>query len=115
MLDQDFCETLEYKICEALESIRDEKVKGFWCDGILLSEPDNYYSQKFINDNRQTKLKAYVGKDGQGVYSLTLKFGNKALSRYTRNLDIAECIPQTDFDKWFSIDIIKQEIEIQLY
>lgn len=114
MLDQDFCETLEYKICEALENISDEKVKGFWCDGVLLSEPDSYYSQKFINDNRQTKLKAYVGKDGQGVYSLKLQFGKKALSRYARNLDIAECIPQTDFDNWFNIDTSKQELEIQL-
>lgn len=114
MLDQDFCETLEYKISEALENISDEKAKGFWCDGVLLSEPDNYYSQKFINDNRQAKMKAYIGKDGQGVYSLTLKLGSKALSRYARNLDIAECIPQTDFAKWFGIDTSKQEIEIQL-
>ena len=114
MLDQDFCEMLEYKICEVLENIRNEKVNGFWCDGVLLSEPDSYYSQKFINDNRRAKLKAYVGKDGQGIYSLTLNFGNKSLSRYARNLDIAECIPHTDFDKWFSIDTSKQEIEIQL-
>jgi len=114
MLDQDFCEMLEYKISEALENISDEKVKGFWCDGVLLSEPDSYYSQKFINDNRQTKIKAYIGKDGQGDYSLTLKFGSKALSRYARNLDIAECIPHADFEKWFSIDTSKQEIEIQL-
>ena len=114
MLDQSFCEMIEYKICEALENISDQKVNGFWCDGVLLSEPDNYYSQKFINDNRQTKLKAYVGKDGQSVYSLTLKFGEKALSRYARNLDIAECIPQTDFNKWFNIDTSKLKIEIQL-
>ena len=92
MLDQDFCETLEYRICDALENIKDERVKGFWCDGVLLSEPDNYYSQKFINDSRRTKLKAYVGKSGQDVYSLTLKFGNKALSRYAKNLDMTECI-----------------------
>jgi hypothetical protein len=114
MLDQDFCETLEYKISEALENISDEKVKGFWCDGVLLSEPDKYYSQKFINDNRQVKMKAYVGKDGQGNYGLTLKFGSNALSRYARNLDVAECIPKSDFEKWFSIDTSKQEIEIQL-
>lgn len=114
MLDQNFCETLEYKISEVLKNISDKNVRGFWCDGVLLSEPDNYYSQKFINDKRQAKMKAYVGKDGQGVYSLTLKFGNKALSRYAINLDIAECIPQTDVENWFSIDTSKQEIEIQL-
>jgi hypothetical protein len=114
MLNQDFCQTLEYKICEALENINNENVKGFWCDGVLLSEPDLYYSQKFINDNRQTKLKAYVGKTGQTVYILTLKFGRKALSRYARDLDLAPCIPQTDFAEWFYIDVDKREIEIQL-
>lgn len=114
MLDQDFCEILEYKISLALENLGDEKVKGFWCDGVLLSEPDKYYSQKFINENRQVKMRAYIGKDGQGDYSLTLKFGNKALSKSARNLDISECIPQSDFEKWFNIDTSKQEIEIQL-
>lgn len=114
MLDQEFCETLEYKISEALANINDEKVKEFWCDGVLLSEPDNHYSQKFINDNKQAKMKAYIGKDGQEVYSLTLKFGNKALSRYARNLKIADCFPNTDVENWFSIDTYKQRIEIQL-
>lgn len=114
MLDQDFCEILEYKISEALENIDNEEAKGFWCDGVLLSEPDKYYSQKLINDRRQVKMKAYVGKDGQGDYSLTLKLGNKALSKYTRNLDIAGCIPQGDFEKWFKIDTVKKEIEVQL-
>lgn len=77
LLDHDFCETLEYKISKALESINDEKIRGFWCDGILLSEPDKYYSQKFVQDNRQVQMRAFVGKDGQTAYDLTLKFGNK--------------------------------------
>lgn len=115
MLDQNFCETLEYKTSEVLENINDENVIGFWCDGVLLTEPDNYYSQKFINDKRQVQMQAYVGKDGQGIYSLTLKFGNKALSRYARHLSIVECIPQTDFKSWFKIDTSKKEIEVQLY
>jgi hypothetical protein len=29
ILDQSFCETLEYKICEALENIGDQNVRGF--------------------------------------------------------------------------------------
>ena len=114
MLDQSFCETLEYKICEALENISDDKVKGFWCDGVLPSEPDNHYSQKFINNYRQAKMKAYLGKDGQTAYDLTLKFGNKALSKYARNLDMDDCIPQTEIKKWFSIDVSKRTIEILL-
>lgn len=114
MLDQEFCETLEYSLCAAFENIDDEEVKGFWCDGVLLSEPDNCYSQKFVNDNRQIEMHALVGKDGQTVYRLTLKFGTRALSRFARNLDIIGCIPQTDFEKWLKIDTVKREIEVQL-
>jgi hypothetical protein len=114
MLDMDFCTILEYKICEALANIDNEILKWYWCDGVLLSEPDNYYSQKYINDNRQTQMKAFVGKDGQTEYRLILKFGRKALSRYARDLDITECIPNADYEKWFTIDTDNKEIEIQL-
>lgn len=114
MLGQNFCETLEYKISEALENVKDENLKGFWCDGVLLSEPNKYYSQKFVNDNRQVKLQAFICKDEQTTYDLTLRLGNKSLSRYARNLDIVECIPQADFAKWFKIDTTKKEIEVQL-
>lgn len=114
MLDKHFCEALEYKISEALANTANEKVKGFWCDGVLLSEPDQCYSQKFINDNRQTKLQAYVGKDGQTIYTLYLKLGPQALSRYARGLDIVTCMPETDVDTWFYIDVNRKTIEIQL-
>lgn len=114
MLDQNFCDILEYKLCDIFENLNDEKLKGFWCDGILLSENDKHYSQKTLNKNRQVKMQALVGKDGQTVYSLTLKFGNKSLSRYAGNLDLVECIPQTFFKNWFKIDIAKKEIELQL-
>jgi hypothetical protein len=114
MLDQDFCDALEYKISAALANTDDEKVKGFWCDGVLLCEPDNHYSQKFINDNRQTTLEAYFGQDGQTLYTLTLYFGPKSLSRYARNLDILTCVPETDCTNWLFIDVDTKTLEIQL-
>ena len=114
MLDKEFCETLEYKLCNVFENLNDENLKGFWCDGVLLTEPEKCYSQKFVNDNRQVKMQVFVGKDGQTTYSLTLHFGKKALSRYARNLSIIECIPQTDFENWFKIDISMKQIEMQL-
>src|SRR5688500_11621903 len=114
MLDQDFCEFLEYEICKAFEHSDNEEIKGFWCDGVLLTEPDKYYSQKSINDNRQAILKAFIGKDGQTEYELMLKFGNKALSRYARNLDIKECVLNPNKPNWFDIDIKQNKIKIQL-
>ncbi len=115
MLDKEFCDFLEYRIGDLLEYSNDERLKGFWCDGVLLSEPDKYYSKKFINDNRETVLTAFIGKDGQTEYEVTLKFGRKALSRYERNLDIQECLPNPDNENCFTIDTEKFKMQIQLY
>jgi hypothetical protein len=114
MLDQDFCEFLEYEICRAFENSDNDQIKGFWCDGVALSQPDKFYSQKFVNDNRQITLKAFIGKDGQTEYELTLKFGNKALSLFSKNLDIKECVPSPDKHNWFDLDTKQNKIEIQL-
>lgn len=114
MLDQDFCEFLEYKLCKAFEHSDNEQIKGFWCDGVLLDQPDSYYSKMFVNNNRKVTLKAFIGKDGQTEYKLTMKFGKKALSRYARNLDIKECVPKPDNQNWFDIDTKRNKIEIQL-
>jgi hypothetical protein len=78
MLNQDFCVFLEYEICKAFEHSDNDQIKGFWCDGVLLNQPNYTYSQKFVNDNRQVKLKAFIGKGGQTEYELILRFGKKA-------------------------------------
>lgn len=114
MLDQDFCDFLEYEICKAFEHSDIAEIKGFWCDGVLLSEPDSCYSQKFVNDNRRVKLKAFIGKDGQAEYELILKFGSRALCRFAGNLDLKESVPDPGKLNWFDIDIKLNKVEIQL-
>jgi hypothetical protein len=114
MLDQDFCTFLEYKLCKAFEHSEMDSIRGFWCDGVLFHQPELTDAQKFVNDNRRMAFKAYVGKDGQTEYELILKFGNKALSRFARNLDIRECFPDPQDASWFDIDTKRKRIEIQL-
>jgi hypothetical protein len=114
MLDQHFCETLEYKLCAVFKNSDSESLKGFWCDGVVLPTDGKYYSQQFVNDNRYVAMQAFIGKDGQTVYSLTLRFGKKALSHYARNLSIIACIPKTDPQNWCRIDTTTKEIEILL-
>lgn len=114
MLTQNFCIFLEYEICKALELSDDNQLKGFWCDGILLSEPESSYSQKSVNDTRQVILKAFIGKNGQTEYELTLKFGKKALSRYARNLTIDVCVPNPEDQSRFEIDVERKQMVIQL-
>ncbi len=114
MIDEHFCEFLEYEICKALECLDEPESSGFWCDGILKSQSEYSYSQKFVNDNRKMTFKAFIGKDGQQEYDLTLKFGSKALSRFARNLDIKECFLSPQNPEWFTIDTKLNRIEIQL-
>ena len=114
MLDDVFCTFLEYKLGEAFQKSNRESVRGFWCDGVLLPDTKADYSKKSVNDNRQVVMTAYIGVTGQDIYELTLKFGKKALSRYARNLDISECLPDPEIDDWWDIDVKHRAIWVQL-
>ena len=114
MLDIKFCEFLEHEMSKAFAESNNDQVKGFWCDGILLPTFENEYSKKFVNDNRKIVIIAFIGLSGQDKYELTLKFGNKALSRYARDLEISECVPNLENPDWFDIDIERKKILIQL-
>ena len=114
MLNIEFCEYLEFQISKALKNSVSEEINGFWCDGIILKQPDIFYSQKTVNDKKQVILKAFIGKDGQSEYELTLKFGKNSLSRFARNLDIKECIPNPEKPIFFDIDINLNKIKIDL-
>jgi len=114
MLNNDFCAFLEFKISKAFANSTNDKVKGFWCDGVLLPTSEYAYSKKFINDNRQVVMTAFIGLSGQDKYELILKFGNKALSKYARDLDITECVPDPESSNWFDIDLERQQILINL-
>ena len=113
MLDIGFCEFLEYEISKALSNYANDKVRHFWCDGILLPTFDNEYSRKFVHDNKKVKLTAFIGPTGQDKYELTLYFGDKALSKYASDLDISVCFSNSD-NNWFDIDFVKRKISIQL-
>lgn len=114
MLDQSFCEFLEYKITKIFSSSSDESLKGFWCDGILLSQTENEYSKEYVNENRQVLMTAFVGKTGQNKYELILQFGTNSLSRYQNNLRLEECVPNSDDNTWFTIDSANKRMLLQL-
>ena len=81
MLNQQFLEHLEYEISIAFSNSLNQETKGFWCDGILFPSNENEYSKKTINDKRQLILRAFIGKEGQDIYEMTLHFGKKSLSK----------------------------------
>ena len=114
MLDEEFCEFLEYELTKAFAQSTHEEIKKLWCDGIMLPTFEKEYSRKYVNDNRRVIMTGFIGKSGQDRYELTLQFGNKALSKYSKGLRIIECIPIDETKDWFEIDIERQKIMIKL-
>lgn len=114
MIDQEFCDFLEYRISDALVNHSDERLKGFWCDGVLLPDAEIDYSPKTVNDKRKIILTAYTGKTGQDLYELTMHFGSKSLSRYARGMDITECVPSAETGNWIEVDPVLHKMSIQL-
>ncbi|MGB8192790.1 MAG: hypothetical protein WCF67_12760 [Chitinophagaceae bacterium] len=113
MLPPEFCDFLEYELTKAFANSNNTEIKNFWCDGVLLPSSEAEYSKKFVNDNRKVIMSAFIGPDGQDKYELTLNFGNKALSRYARDLSITDCVPANNYD-WFDINTTERTISIQL-
>src|SRR5688572_8648423 len=114
MLNQDFLNFLEFHLTKAFSYSTDISVRSLWCDGIVLPDNENDYSKKAINDKREVQVKAYIGKDGQGQYSMLMKFGRESLSKYARDLDITDCVPKADEGNWYEIDLEKNKIIIHL-
>ncbi len=114
MLDQEFCNKLEIEISKAFILFEQFDTKGFWCDGILLPGNPKNISKKYINDNRQVYLTIFTGKSGQEKFELILKLGSISLSKYSRDLSIEDCIPNSDANDWFAIDVLNKRIIIKL-
>lgn len=114
MLDTDFCDFLERWIDRALGNLPRKPEKDLCCDGVLRPTFEHEYSKKFVNDNRKVVMTAFIGFDGQGKYALTLYFGNKALSRYARDLDVSGCLPDPFSADCFGIDVDNRQAWIQL-
>jgi hypothetical protein len=114
MLDEDFCEFLENELTKAFAKSTYKEVRNLWCDGVLLPALESEYSPKFVNDNRRIIMTSFIGKSGQDEYELTLHFGSRALSNYSKGLGIKECFPINKKTDWFDIDIEKQKIVIML-
>ena len=115
MLTESFCDILEYHLTKSFKMSKDVSIKSFWCDGILLPSNENEYSLKTVNDKRYVLMTAFAGNDGQEQYTLKLNFGNKALSKYARGLDLKGSLPDYDNPDWLVVDKKNKIIKVQLY
>ncbi len=113
--NEKFCTQLEYRICHELEKTTDPELKGFWCDGISWLPTENQLTKKHVNDKRKIETKAWIGKTGQTEFKAMINFGKKALSKYAKDMDLTECIPDLESQaEWIEIDIENKTIKIEL-
>ncbi len=118
MLDKDFLVSLEYSISNALENAAEKYKRSYWCDGILMPNSEDDYSQRKVNDARKITMRAVIPKEQykekQYWYDLILKFGKYSLRRYAKGKRLEDCIPNTDNADWIELDIENKIIEVQL-
>jgi len=113
--NEKFCSRLENQICHEFEKSTDPELKGFWCDGVSWFPTEKQLTKKYVNDNRKIETKAWIGKTGQTEYKATIHFGQKALSKYAKGMDLTECIPDLESQaEWIEIDIKNNIIAINL-
>ena len=106
---------MEFRLCREFTESDDAELKWFWCDGVSWFPTDNQLTKKHVNDKRKIETKAWIGKTGQTEYKATIHFGQKALSKYAKGLDLTETIPELESDsEWIEIDIQNKAIEIKL-
>lgn len=113
--NQEFCTHLEYHLCRTFENSDNQELKFFWCDGVSMEAiTEIELTPKRIYDSRKIETMAWIGKDGQDEYKMTIHFGNLSLSRYAQGNKLTDCLPSEEAMDWINIDTQKKTIEIRL-
>jgi len=112
-IDENFCVYLEYHLGLVFQKSDDERVKHFWCDGVAIPSSDQL-ERKFVNDKRKLVTKAWIGKDGQSEYEISIKLGKYALRRFAKGKSLKDCIPGQENSDWIEIDVEMKKIELSL-
>lgn len=111
--NKDFCADLEHRI--DFSRFENEKIRCLWCDGIDHRPIDiKSLSVGNLKKNAFIKTKAWMGKDGQDEYEMTIHFGPEALSHYINGKDLRACIPVIASEEWINIDPARREIGVRL-
>jgi len=104
-LEKDFCDFLEFKICDYLRNTNIPLISGFWCDGVIY---------EIMADNETAFFTAFVGKTGQDKYKLFLKLGKLSKELLSKGLDIKPFLPEPEQTDAFYIDSERKIIRITL-
>ena len=112
--NREFCEHLEYHLGRTLANSGDKEHQGLWCDGILDPFLESQLTKKNVNDTRTIVTTAFIGKDGQGKYEMTIRLGPQALRRYAKGSAMIDCLPSEESMDWIILDSDSKRIEVRL-
>jgi len=111
--NQDFCNELEYHLSRTLSNTANNKFEVFWCDGVQMPD-ENQLLMDHVITAKQIITKAWVGKNGQGIYDMIIKFGEAAIKACFAGNSLSTCLPDDHSAEWITIDPSNNVIELQL-
>lgn len=103
--NEDFCLYLEYHLSRTFGNSTDQRLNGFWCDGVQMPYNEYQLSTRNIGTLKKIETKAWIGANGQDIYNMTIKFGPESLAKYAEGQNIKDCLPSENLFDWVVIDI----------
>lgn len=113
VFNSEFCSSLEYSL--DFDNLGIDSVVGYWCDGVDCYPNDlKSLSKENIKKHKKIVTRAWVGKGGQGIYEMTIKFGKQSIHNYVNELSLIDCIPDGKHKTWIKIGPEKNIIQVSL-
>lgn len=106
MLESDFWGKLEYRVCRELESMFDQKRRGWWCDGFLADQLDE------VRGQITGRVWIGRGRSQQEEWDFVLLLRNQLLVH--EQVDWNTLLPDERARGWLSIDVQRKLLTINL-
>ena len=114
MITQEFCDNLEYYICDILFQFEEVDIRRCWCDGVYLPENVLPVNGAIVTKAWIDEGKIKGGDKGQFLYGLTLHLGKVALEQCMGGKLNEDSLPQAIDEHNFYFNPEKREISIWL-
>jgi hypothetical protein len=112
--NEDFCLPLAHHLTRTFGNSEDKKLKGFWCDGVMIPFIESQLTKKSVNDTKKIVTKAWLGYNGQGEFEMTIKFGETSRECYAKGSDLTDSLPSEESMDWITLNIERKTIELRL-
>jgi hypothetical protein len=114
MIDEFFCDHLEYTLTRAFKYWEGVEVVSFWCDGVVPPDLSGEELKEKLLTDEEIVLDAFIGSSGQDRYKILLKLGQRAISQVNQSNELVSCIPDISESFW-AIDTRKRIVTVALY